>query len=325
LILFGGGGCGTVLTPQPVVSSPTPTALLSVSEPSISEATVAVQLTPLPPTPTFTPIPSPTPVMHNVESGDTLFGIALEYGVTAEAIQEQNGMADPNALSIGQALIIPLDEPKEAETSPEVQGNLILRTPTPLPLPEPHVALYPTAVGGIWCLGEVANSTAGPITNLQVQVTLLDELGTPLVTQRTLAAADYLPPAERAPFALLFAEPPAGAVKAEVVLRRAEPIGGITAGFLPLEVSQLTGGVSGPQYRVAGQLTNQATALVERVMVVVTLYDDAEQVLAYRQALLLEGESLNPGQLLEFVLLLTPRGKKAPASFQALAWGYRGH
>ncbi|MCD4737854.1 MAG: LysM peptidoglycan-binding domain-containing protein, partial [Anaerolineae bacterium] len=106
--------------------------------------------------------------------GDTLFGIALEYGVKAAAIQEQNGMDNPNALSIGQALIIPQDEPEEAETSPAVQGYLILRTPTPLPLPEAHIALYPTAVGGIWCLGEVANSTTGPITNLQVQVTLLD-------------------------------------------------------------------------------------------------------------------------------------------------------
>ncbi|MCD4737853.1 MAG: DUF3426 domain-containing protein [Anaerolineae bacterium] len=104
-------------------------------------------------------------------------------------------------------------------------------------------------------------------------------------------------------------------------MRRAEPIGGITSGFLPLEVSQLTGGVSGPQYRVAGQITNQATALVERVTVVVTLYDDDAQVLAYRQTLLLEVENLQPGQLTEFALLLTPRGKKVPASFQALAWG----
>ncbi len=234
-------------------------------------------------------------------------------------------MDDPNALSIGQALIIPLGEPEEEDAFPEVQGNLILRTPTPLPLPEAHASLYPTAVGGIWCLGEIVNSTTGPITNLQVQVTLLDELGTPLVTKKTLAATDYLPPGKRAPFALLFTEPLPTAVKAEALLRRAEPIGGITSGFLPLEASRLTGGISGPQYRVAGQITNQVAALVERVTVVVTLYDDEDKVLAYRKARLTEVASLGPDQMMEFALLLTPRGRAEPTSFQVLAWGYRGN
>lgn len=324
LILLLGGGCGTVLTPQPILPSPSPTTLLPVNELAVTVATATVQLTPLLPTPTFTPVPSPTPVIHNVESGDTLFGIALEYGVLAEAIQEQNGMANPNALRIGQALIIPLGEPASEDAAPMVQGNLILYTPTPIPLPEFNVELYPTAVGGIWCLGELVNSTTEPLTNLQVQVTLLDELGTPLVTKSTLAATDYLAPEQRAPFSVLFAAPPPEAVKAEALLRRAEPIGGITSGFQPLEASRLTGSISGPQYRVAGQITNQAAALVERVTVVITLYDDEDKILAYRKARLTAVDGLASNHLLEFALLLTPRGKTEPTSFQVLAWGYQG-
>ena len=325
LVLLLGGGCGSVVTPPPPAITSTPRGEQSDDEPVTPGVTATVPLTPLPPTPTFTPVPSPTPVIHNVGSGDTLFGIALEYGVSAQAIQDQNGISDPNSLSIGQALIIPLGNQEDETAAPEIQGNLILHTPTPLPLPRIQVDLYPTSVGGIWCLGEVLNSTTAPITNLQVQVTLLDELGTPLATKDTLAAADYLAPEQRAPFSLLFPAPPPEAVKAEAILRRAEPIGAITSSFLPLTVSELTGAISGPQYQVAGQITNQTDLQVEQIRVVITLYDAEEKVLAYRKAELAEVQSLAPEQRVEFTLLLTPRGKTEPASFQVLAWGSQGN
>ncbi len=44
---------------------------------------------------------------HVVQSGDTLFVIAQRYGVTVDAIVQANNMANPDALQIGQELIIP--------------------------------------------------------------------------------------------------------------------------------------------------------------------------------------------------------------------------
>lgn len=60
--------------------------------------------------PTATPIPSPTPVVviHVVQAGDTLLGIALQYGVTVEEIAAANDITDPTSLQIGQELRIPL-------------------------------------------------------------------------------------------------------------------------------------------------------------------------------------------------------------------------
>jgi len=42
-----------------------------------------------------------------VQEGDTLYSIALSFGVTVDALQQINGIADPSLLTIGQKLIIP--------------------------------------------------------------------------------------------------------------------------------------------------------------------------------------------------------------------------
>ncbi len=316
-------GCGTVLTPLPL-----PTATLGQGEAAGATPTAAMlaelYVTPLPPTPTFTPSPSPTPVIHIVESGDTLFGIALEYGVDASAVQTVNDLDNPNALRIGQSLIIPLSPPQAAEMVPIPGDNLLLPTPTPLPLETAGVGLHPTAVGGLWCMGEVINDTSSPVTNMQVQVTLVDASGNPLLTEATLAAADYLQPGARAPFAVLFESPPPGVADAVVRLRRAEGIGAITANFLPLSLDEVRGAISGPQYRVSGQLLNDAGGAVSRIVVVVTLYDTQQRVIGYREAHLTPDPPLAPGATIDFSVLLTPRGGEEPADFNAIAWGNRG-
>ena len=75
----------------------TPTATLQSSE------------TPIPTgTPTSTPsaTATPTQVLYTVQSGDTLGGIALRFGVTVVAIQTANNL-DTTLIYVGQALQIP--------------------------------------------------------------------------------------------------------------------------------------------------------------------------------------------------------------------------
>lgn len=55
-----------------------------------------------------------TPVegeIYRVQPGDTLYTIALRFGVTVRSIVNANNLADPDRLSIGQELIIPPQEP----------------------------------------------------------------------------------------------------------------------------------------------------------------------------------------------------------------------
>lgn len=320
-----GSGCGTVLTPLPAPTL-TGVALVSSSTGATPTPTIASAsfLTPIPPTPTFTPSPSPTPVLHFVASGDTLFGIALEYGVTVDALLYTNGLNISDYLRIGQGLIIPLQSPgAELPMAAEPVSNLILPTPTPQPLEIAGVSLRRTAVGGLLCLGEVRNVIGSPVTNLQVQVVLMDAGGNPLAQQTALAAVDYLPPEQRAPFAVTFRDPPAGAVDVRVALLRAETISAITAGFTPLVVADVEAGMSGLQYRVAGALVNESGGAVELSTVVVTLYDVEGLVLGYREAVLESAGGMAAGARLPFSVLLTFQGAAQPAGYQIVAWATR--
>lgn len=90
------------------VDTPTPTATLPPTQT-------------LPPGVEPTATPTPEGVEYVVRPGDTLSGIASRFGVTVNAIVRANPalQANPNLLSIGQRLIIPVDPtPAPASTTP---------------------------------------------------------------------------------------------------------------------------------------------------------------------------------------------------------------
>lgn len=67
----------------------------------------APSLTLLPPTTSPPPTVTPAPVAHLVQAGDTLLGLALQYGVPIAAIQLQNGLGESTIIYVGQTLTIP--------------------------------------------------------------------------------------------------------------------------------------------------------------------------------------------------------------------------
>jgi LysM repeat protein len=77
------------------------------------------------PIPTPTPLPESLPrgteIEYFVLRGDTLAGIAAEFSSTEDAIIDANELADPNAIFVGQLLIVPV--------------NLVTPTPGPSPTP----------------------------------------------------------------------------------------------------------------------------------------------------------------------------------------------
>jgi len=70
---------------------------------------------------------SPFWVVHEVTEGEILTTIAEDHGLDVATLQGVNGLADADLLSIGQALILPLDAPIEAVVAEN--------HPTPAPLP----------------------------------------------------------------------------------------------------------------------------------------------------------------------------------------------
>jgi len=79
--------------------------------------------TPLPthtPTATATPTPMPTatPVIHIVQPGQTLYGIARLYGVTVAALSQANGLSTMSYLRPGDRLVIPVNPESPLPLSP---------------------------------------------------------------------------------------------------------------------------------------------------------------------------------------------------------------
>ncbi len=58
--------------------------------------------------PTNTPEPDDGPPIHIVQAGDTLGTISQLYDVTIDDIMAENGLSNPNVISVGQQLVIPV-------------------------------------------------------------------------------------------------------------------------------------------------------------------------------------------------------------------------
>jgi len=89
---------------------------------SIATLTATRFVTPLPTSTPVTPtaVPTPEPLRHVVQSGETLGAISLLYDIALVDLMEANGISDPNLLSQGQQLIVP-----------------VIWTPTPAPEASP--------------------------------------------------------------------------------------------------------------------------------------------------------------------------------------------
>lgn len=95
---------------QVCVSMAGPNSALQEAAAQRSQQVVENPPTPIPtatPRPTPTPTPFPTSGVYQVRGGDTLAAIAQKLGVPAEMLIEVNRLENPNALSIGQILIVP--------------------------------------------------------------------------------------------------------------------------------------------------------------------------------------------------------------------------
>jgi LysM repeat protein len=285
-----------------VTSCPTPTPLsLAVMLPSPTPlATIAPQA--LTPVPTNTPAPTPTPVVHIVEPGETLLGIALQYGVTLNDLQQVNGVLRPETLQIGQPLIIPIG----GGSSPDAGGSTVLYpTPVPLPIVVENTARYQTPVGSVWVLGEVHNPGDAPLENVQVRVALLNDAGVEVANRLAFVALDAVPAGGRAPFGVLFEDPPANAAAFQAIVVRAEPSYSHDARYAQLQVIDPQAKQDGTTYHVTGSITNRSAANATAARIVVTVYDKEHHVTGYRQISIPDGQ-LPAGATIPFDAVVAP-------------------
>lgn len=194
--------CGTA-APQ-VTGTPTASQAPPAITPYLTNTPAALGQPSATPAPTFTlpPLPTPTPYLHTIVENDTLIGIANYYGVTTEALTTANPEVDPNYLTIGDQLIIPLPQANMDDETTAVQMQTEV-----LPLETGPVNCYRLRSDGWWCFFEVRNSLEQPAENITALVRLFDANGQEVASQTVAGLLNVLPPGESMPLAAYFAPP----------------------------------------------------------------------------------------------------------------------
>lgn len=226
-------------------STPTPHKLLN-SQGSISVTALPSQ------TPTALPSPTATPYTYQVKKGDTLLGIALHFGLSLDALKAANPNVDPNFLSVGTQLVIPISQASRLPTATP--------SPTPFPLSIDLPRCYPQRNAGAWCVAQISNAQRDAVDNLQVWFSLADSSGVVLTRTQVTPLLDWIPPGDTLPLLAFF---PSGTFTSTLVgltaraeLLDANPVPAEGGRYLPLRalVSHAQISPDGLQAVVQGQV-----------------------------------------------------------------------
>ncbi|GAB4483402.1 MAG: hypothetical protein Kow0088_26630 [Anaerolineales bacterium] len=82
-----------------------------------------------------------------VREGDTLGQIADKYKVSVETLLKANGLKDPNAISVGMAIYIPITPEAPPQSPAQVTPSPIGATPTLVPGAQPPGAVINSVIG----------------------------------------------------------------------------------------------------------------------------------------------------------------------------------
>ena len=255
------------------VSTPTliPTATTTPTELIVPTVT-AVDQTPTPfPTPTITP--TPTPILYTIQEGETLLGIAIAQGTTTEAILALNPEVVPEALSIGQVIILP---PVTAVSDTLTDVN----TAVPANLSVTQIQTYETVVGSFWVVGEVTNAGEQAIENVQIAIRFLDDNGAEVDTAVAWAANPMIIAGESAPFGVLLPQKPTYAQLATAVTQ-----GNVAADlgerYVDFAVADVVVDNDEPAAKISGVVQNVGVDTAVSIQLIFTFYDADGNVVGF--------------------------------------------
>jgi len=253
-------------SPSPVTATPSPAPARRTSPPP------ALSATPL-------PSPTPTPRTHIVRKGEDLFGIALRYGISLEALLAANPTVTPQFLSVGTALRIPAAAPTPDPLNPP--------TPTPIGLTLAAPYCYPSTEGGLWCFTTLTNPQALDVEGITVQVRCLNGDDGSINAQTVAPLLDRLPAGGTLPLAAYFPPPAPQRYQVDAGILSALPVADAAQRYLSLKVEQVRSSVAadGQSALVQGRvsLAEQGDRPAQRVWVLAVALDEEGKVVGLRR------------------------------------------
>lgn len=236
-------------------------------------------ITPTPPSvsppPQVTPPSAPTALAYAIQPGDTLLGIAAQFGVSLQALQAANTDLNPLALPIGVSLIIP-------NPHFNAQGIPILPTATPVSLVLISPVCQPTATGSIICLGKVINTLAQGVQRVNLHLRLLRRDGSILSEGDVGIEQAFIPSGGSAPYRAFFKTDWQAYAGVSAWLESAEIINEFPQAFVHLDIREERVWLTGSRYTVAALLSNPNPDSAHLMRAVLTIEDASGQIIAFR-------------------------------------------
>jgi LysM repeat protein len=192
-----------------------------------STPTTAININSLnevPQEPTPHPTNTPTPVVYNVVQNDTLTSIANRYGVKVNDLIAVNPGIDPNFLTIGISITIP------------ITGNISTLDPTPIPLDFDPPNCYLDSSGGTWCLSVVSNNQPFDVENISAQVKLVSPNREISIIQEAMSPIYILPSGKSTILATYFPPPLPDPFEAQIMFNTVLPVEKLSQRYLDLSI-----------------------------------------------------------------------------------------
>ena len=202
--------------------------------------------------------------MYTVVENDTLIAIAVRFGITLDELQVANPEANPNLLSLGTQLVIPVSFEEQEESSS-----------SGVALEAGEVECFTIRSGGVRCYLMVTNPLDDAVENISGVIRLYDQSGQQVSSQKAAAFLNLLEPEMQAPLAAFF-DPPVGEWQlAQGQILTAVTVNQYAERYLPGEVERLRVEVAddGLQAEVGGKLIFEAGRLPEYVWILAIAYD----------------------------------------------------
>jgi len=178
-----------------------------------------------------TPVPTEPPIIHVVALGETISSIALQYGVPMDAIIKANTDAEPNALIVGDELVIPASNSRQAAAvDPSILKNIIISDPD----------CIQTGDGGLWCAVYVDNQGQENLENIVVTISLRDSDGNVLEERSAPTLMRYTAAGTAIPAVVFLENVPAMYKGATVSLFSALIVKASTSPYLTVAVEEET-------------------------------------------------------------------------------------
>ena len=215
-----------------------------------------------------------------------MIGIAVYYGITLDELTLANPEANPNFLTIGTQLIIPLPEGDEQADAPSATDLEIQ------PVQTGELICSPNQLGGLQCFWPVINNMEQPVENLAALIRLFDAEGEEVTSLPGFSLLNVLLPGEQIPIAVYFPPPLPEWDTAQAQLTSAAAANQVEERYFSVEVTSLQAEPLDEDrlgYQVRGTLTlfpsspEAAEVSPAYAWVVAIAYDENGQVVGMRR------------------------------------------